>query len=49
MKVSNIVLLALLGVTSATKAEHKHHKSLSERAAQDSDLVEITPTDIAVA
>ncbi len=24
-------------------------ESLSERAAQDSDLVEITPTDIAVA
>jgi hypothetical protein len=29
-----IFLLALLGASSATKVEHKHHKSLTERAQE---------------
>jgi hypothetical protein len=36
--------LALLGASSATKVEHKHHKSLTERA-QESETVSEVPMD----
>ena len=36
-----------MGAASASKVEHKHHKSLSERAGE-SELVDATPLDSSV-
>ena len=36
--------MALLGATSASKVEHKHHKSLTERASE-SENVDSVPLD----
>lgn len=44
MKVSKLVLLALIGTSSATKVEHKHHKSISQYASE-SDKIDPVPVD----
>lgn len=44
MKVSKLVLLALIGTSAASKAAHKHHKSLTQ-IASESDTVDPIPVD----